>query len=234
MSGILIGVGVGPGDPELITVAGMKAIESADVIVVPSHGEGRFSIVLTVIAPYLTGKTMLAGLDCPMTTDEEKVIAAWKSNAEDVKGLLESGKKVVFPTLGDPMFYSTFVYLKESLQKSNFRVRSIPGVPAFLGAASLMRRPVGMKVESVHIIMGTSSEEEINRQLENTDNAVIMKVYDDFRKVRNALKRNHMLKNAVMVSSMGLPSEKIIYHLENLPDDYEPMYLTTILTSRDK
>lgn len=137
-----------------------------------------------------------------------------------------------FLTLGDPMLYSTYMYIFRALKRTEYTVETIPGIPAFLGIASYIGMPVTEWEENVLIIPATADPEKIDRALSAADNAVIMKVYKKFAFIQEELRKHHMIKNAVMVSRAGLPDEIIERDLDSLPSDYRPNYLSTIIAKR--
>ena len=152
--------------------------------------------------------------------------------ARIIEEKLDEGKNLVFLTLGDPMLYSTYMYIFRALKRTEYTVETIPGIPAFLGIASYIGMPVTEWEENVLIIPATADPEKIDRALSAADNAVIMKVYKKFAFIQEELRKHHMIKNAVMVSRAGLPDEIIERDLDSLPSDYRPNYLSTIIAKR--
>ena len=122
MTGKFIGIGVGPGDPELITLKAAKALQSADIICIPKSNADKPSLAVTMIKPILAERKVkpeMLELIFPMTKDDIRNQALWDKNANIIAQKAADGKTVVFITLGDPMFYSTFIYLYQSLQNQH-------------------------------------------------------------------------------------------------------------------
>jgi precorrin-2/cobalt-factor-2 C20-methyltransferase len=231
--GKLWGVGVGPGDPDLMTVKAVRCIKEADVVAVPAASVKKPSTALTAALPYIEDKEKIHRLLFPMTRDPAILEQAWDEAGKQVSAWLKEGKQVAFLTLGDPMFYSTFVYLCEHVPEDS-SWEAVPGIPAFLASASRLGRPAAMKEESLVVLTGTMPAGTINEFLHMADEAVIMKVYKNWRQIRLCLLENDLLEQAVMVCRAGLPDEKVIRDLTALPDDFVPDYLSTVLTGRNE
>ena len=127
--GILYGVGVGPGDPELLTLKAQRILREADVIAVPDKGTGE-KTALAIIGPLTEGKPLLY-CAAPMTRDPARLEAAYEENAHQIAALLNEGKTVAFITLGDPSIYSTYLYTHRRVQAMGCEAKLIPGVPSF-------------------------------------------------------------------------------------------------------
>ena len=153
------------------------------------------------------------------------------SNKDEIISLLNEGLNVAFLTLGDPMFYSTYIYIFKLLQTEDVRIETIPGVPAFLAIASQIGKPVAFGNEILSIIPATADLNAIDSALDNSNTAVLMKVYKNFDEIVDNLERHDMARQAVLVSRCGLSDEKIISDItqhrhENLN------YLSTIITRK--
>lgn len=234
MKGKLFGIGVGPGDSKLLTVKAVEAIQQADVILTPKTEKKDNSVAYQIASPYISEKTEILPIVFQMVTDMTVVTEQWVENRKMIAEKLDEGKNVVFLTLGDPMLYSTYMYVFKALENTGYEIETIPGIPAFLGIASYMGMPVTEWEENVLIMPATAGEEKLDQALSASDNAVIMKVYKRFEMVQKLLRKHHMIKNAVLVSRAGLPDEVIERDLDSLPADYDPNYLSTIIAKRDK
>jgi len=176
MSGVLYGVGVGPGDPELLTLKAVKAIEKADVIIAPKTEKKEDSVALAIAKPYLKKDVKVIKLVFPMVFDQNELTDAWISNKDIILELLQAGKTVAFLTLGDPMFYSTFIYVYKLLEKSGHSIEIIPGITAFCAIGSKLGYPLAEGEEVLSIIPATASEEKIEQAMANADNVVLRKL----------------------------------------------------------
>jgi precorrin-2/cobalt-factor-2 C20-methyltransferase len=231
MSGILYGVGVGPGDPELMTLKAIKTIEKADVIIAPKTEKKEDSVALTIAKPYLKNDVQVLKLVFPMVFDQEELTDAWVSNQHTILELLAAGKKVVFLTLGDPMFYSTFIYIFKLLEGCGYPVETIPGITAFCAIGSKLGYPLAEGNDVLSIIPATAPEEKISQALANADNVVLMKVYKNLDDVVTSLEKHDMLDNAMMISRCGLADEAITRNLA-LHAGKQQNYLSTIVSHR--
>lgn len=233
--GKLFGIGVGPGDPELLTVKAVKAIQNADLIITPKTEKKEGSVAFNIAKSYIPDSVEIFPMVFQMNRDMDAVKKQWDINRKLIQEKLDEGKNLVFLTLGDPMLYSTYMYIFHEFEDSpDYEVETIPGIPAFLGIASYVGLPVTEWEENVLIIPATADHEKFDTALSASDNAVIMKVYKDFAFVQAELRKHHMLQRSIMVSRAGLPDEVLIKDIGALPADYKPNYLSTIIAKRDK
>ena len=233
MSGIFYGVGVGPGDPELLTVKAINVIRRADVIIAPKTEKKEDSTALTIAEPFLNENVKIVKLVFPMVFNTETLSDAWENNKNVILELLAAGKKVVFLTLGDPMFYSTYIYVFRLLEKCGYPIETIPGVPAFCAIASKLGYPVVEGDDVLSIIPATIAEEKLDQALELADNVVVMKVYKNSGQVKERLQRHGLADNAVMISRCGLDDEQVVHNLAEIGDQ-KLNYLSTILARRNR
>ena len=232
MSGIFYGIGVGPGDPELLTVKAIKAIEQVDVLIAPKTEKKDGSVALTVAKPYLKKDVEIVYQVFPMVKGfAENSTDAWESNKQEILELLRAGKNVAFLTIGDPMFYSTYIYVFRLLENEGVDIQTIPGIPAFAAIGSQLGYPIVEGDDVLSIIPATASPEKVEKAMQAADNVVLMKVYKNFEEVADMLDKNEMAEQAVLVSRAGLDDEKIIYDV--LAHKKEKLnYLSTILTRK--
>lgn len=233
MTGTFYGIGVGPGDPDLLTMKAIKAIEKADVLIAPKTEKKDGSVALSIAKPYLKKDIEIVYQVFPMVVNFETT-DAWQKNKEEILALLEAGKNVVFLTLGDPMFYSTYIYVYRLLAKEkDVNIETIPGIPAFCAIGSKLGYPLVEGNDIISVIPATADKEAVNKALSISNNVVMMKVYKNYPEMVDALADNGMVKNAVLVSRCGLPDEEVITDLEAHKDE-KLNYLSTILTRRNK
>lgn len=233
MAGIFYGVGVGPGDPELLTVKAVKVIREADVIIAPQTEKKDDSTALTIATPFLKNDVRIVKMIFPMVFNREALSAAWESNRQVILELLAAEKKVVFLTLGDPMFYSTYIYIFQLLENCGYPMETIPGVPAFCAIGSRLGYPLAEGNDILSVIPATIPEEKMDRALAMADNIVLMKVYKNCQQVVENLKRHGLAEHAVMISRCGLDDEQVVRDIKDIGD--QPInYLSTILARRNK
>lgn len=232
--GKLYGIGVGPGDSKLLTVKAVEAIQSCDMIITPKTEKKDGSVAWNIAKPYIREETELLPMVFQMNLDMEAVARQWEENRRIVCEKLDEGKNLVFLTLGDPMLYSTYMYIFRALEGTEYEAENIPGIPAFVGIANAIGMPLAEWEETVVVLPATASEEKIDRVLAVADNAVIMKVYKNWAYIQEMLRKHHLIENAVMVTRAGLPDECVQKDLDALPADYRPNYLSTILAKRNR
>ncbi|BAL83412.1 putative precorrin-2 C(20)-methyltransferase [Selenomonas ruminantium subsp. lactilytica TAM6421] len=233
MSGIFYGIGVGPGDPELLTVKAIKAIEQVDVLIAPKTEKKDGSVALSVAKPYLKKDVEIVYQVFPMVKGfAENSTDAWEANKQEILELLNAGKNVAFLTIGDPMFYSTYIYVFRLLENAGVEIKTIPGIPAFAAIGSQLGYPIVEGDDVLSIIPATASPEKVEKAMQAADNVVLMKVYKNFEEVADMLDQNEMAEQAVLVSRAGLDDEKIIYDVVAHKKD-KLNYLSTILTRKN-
>ena len=180
VEGKIVGIGVGPGDPELITIKGARILAEADVICVPKAHADTPSVALGMIKHILKQRRILPDvlhLVFPMTKDEQELQKAWARNAEIVAMRAKKGETVAFITLGDPMFFSTFVCLCQSI-KTRFpevKLEIIPGVTSLTACAASCKLPLAEQDEAVAIIPYTLNLQKVGEIAKYVDNLVFMK-----------------------------------------------------------
>lgn len=232
MKGKLYGIGVGPGDPELMTVKAARLVSEADVIITPKTEKKDGSVALNIAKPYIKDHTEIVPVVFPMVLDDDTQKEGWEEARTIITKLLAEGKKVVFLTLGDPMFYSTYMYVYRLVENSGYEIETVPGVTAFCAIGSHLGYPIVEKEEVLAIVPATAPKEKIDKVLAVADDAVIMKVYRNFGEVQETLKKHDMADDAVMISRVGLDGEEIYRGLQDMPADTKLNYLSTILAKR--
>lgn len=151
------GIGVGPGDSELMTLKAVRLIEEADYIFIP-RSKGQ-STAKQIAAVYIKDKPVIE-LDFPMGEDNSE---RYKSAAELVDSTIADGETGVFLTLGDPMTYSTYIYLLNQLKQTEIELETVPGISSFTASASRLNLPLAIKGESIYIVDGTIDPEILKR-----------------------------------------------------------------------
>lgn len=232
MKGKLYGIGVGPGDSELMTVKAARLVGEADIIITPKTEKKDGSVALNIAKPYIQEHTEIVPVVFPMVLDENVMSEAWEQARDTIVSYLEQGKKVVFLTLGDPMFYSTYMYVYRLIEPTGYEIETVPGITAFTAIGAHLGYPIVEKEEVLAIVPATAPKEKIDAVMAVADDAVIMKVYKNFDEVQDVLKKHNMADDAVMISRVGLPDEQVFIGLENMPHDTKLNYLSTILAKR--
>ncbi len=205
MSARLIGVGTGPGDPELLTVKAVRAIEGADVIAYFAK-QGRGGNGKAIVEHLLKPGTALLPLYYPVTTELDKddplyqsrITDFYNASADAVASHLEAGRTVAVLSEGDPLFYGSYMHLHVRLSQ-RYQTEVIPGISAMSGCWSLAGIPIVQGDDVLSVLPGTMSEQELTRRLADTEAAVIMKVGRNLPKIRRALKAAGRLEDALYV-----------------------------------
>lgn len=205
MSGRLIGVGTGPGDPELLTVKAVRAIEGADVIAYFAK-QGRGGNGKAIVEHLLKPGIDLLPLYYPVTTELDKddplyqsrITDFYNASADAVALHLEAGRTVAVLSEGDPLFYGSYMHLHVRLSQ-RYPTEVIPGISAMSGCWSLAGMPIVQGDDVLSVLPGTMGEQELTRRLADTEAAVIMKVGRNLPKIRRALKAAGRLGDALYV-----------------------------------
>lgn len=229
--GTFYGIGVGSGDPELLTVKAINALKKIDVLIAPKTEKKSDSVALSIAEPYLKTSVKIIYQTFPMVKDFAEETEIFEANTAEILNELRKGKNVGFATIGDPMFYSTYIYIFKLLKPRGVNIVTIPGVPAFLAIAAQIGRPLAYGNDILTIIPATAELDAINNALDYSDVAVLMKVYKNFNSVVCSLGEHSALDEAILVSRAGLDDEKIITDLEEHRHD-ALNYLSTILTRK--
>ena len=226
--GKLYGVGVGPGDPELLTAKAIRILGECDVIAVPqSENGGRTA--LEIASCYIKDKPVRA-FDMPMTHDRAARNASHDAAADAICALLDEGKNVAFLTLGDPTVYSTGWYVHKRVVSRGYDAELIPGVPSFCAAAARLGRALCEDGEMLHIIPASHGKEREGLALPGSK--VLMKAGRGVLRVREELRESGQLENAALVERCGMEGERLVYDMDELR---EPSgYFSIILVKEER
>ncbi len=230
--GTLFGIGVGPGDPDLITLKAVKALAQVEVVFAAASTDNDHSIALSIVRPHLPNGVRVANLGFPMTHNRAALEPAWEKNAAIVAAAVEAGENAAFLTLGDPLTYSTFGYLLRALRRRSpdLPVVVVPGVTSYQAAAARTETVLSEAGESLLVISGVCNAERLRELLENADNAAILKAYRNLPVIRRTLDELALTENVTFVSCLGLEDEMIVEDVDAIPDD--PHYLSLLLVKK--
>ncbi|MBJ7330958.1 MAG: precorrin-3B C(17)-methyltransferase [Solirubrobacteraceae bacterium] len=217
LSGRLYGVGVGPGDPELVTVKAQRLISSADVIAYPT-ARNKQPIARGTVDPYLRGDQIELPMEYPVTvesTDHPEGYAGalrdyYDESAVEIAAHLDAGRDVVVLCGGDPFLYGSYMYLHERLS-DRYETEVVPGIPAFAAASAAAGRPLAQGNEVLSIIPGTLPPADLRARLHSADVAVVMKLGRTFERVVDALGEAGLADGSVYVERASHPDgEKVL------------------------
>ena len=227
--GTLYGVGVGPGDPELMTAKAIRLLRECDVVAAPRSTDGR-QTALDITAPYIEKDKPVRLFDMPMTHDKAARNASHDAAADAVCALLDEGKNVVFLTLGDPTVYSTYWYVHKRVAARGYRAELVPGVPSFCAAAAAMGRALCEDGEMLHIIPATHGRAEAGLALPGSK--VLMKTGKSVFAVRELLRQRGELANAALIERVGMEGQRLV---EDLDEIAQPSgYFSIILVKEER
>jgi precorrin-2/cobalt-factor-2 C20-methyltransferase len=234
LKGILYGIGVGPGDPELLTLKAVRTLGEVDVIFAAASTKNDYSTAYSIAKPHLKKDVRAIQLGFPMTKDKDKLDAAWKENAEVVAEVLNRGENAAFLTLGDPLTYSTYGYLQRTLLDiaPDTHLETVPGITSFHAAAAKIGLVLAESKESLLITSGVADPEKLERQLDVADNAVILKAYKNFEEIRETLERLRLDDKTVLVSRLGMEGESILMDIKDAPA--VPHYFSLALVKKNR
>ncbi len=232
-NGKLYGVGVGPGDPELVTLKGIRVINEADVIFTAASSKNSYSLAVEIARPHISSTATIRSLSFPMTKDKAITTSAWNANALEIADVLKTGKTAAFLTLGDPTTYSTFGYILKSLGRvmPEARIETVPGITSFHAAAARLNRTLVEAEESLLITSGAYGGDRLRRCTDSIQNIVFLKAYKNTKDINAALKDSGYYDNSVAISKCGREGEEIIRDLDEL-ETREPDYWTLILAGK--
>lgn len=216
--GILYGVGVGPGDPELLTCKAVRILQEVDVIAVPAKRKeesAAYKIAIQIL-PQLSEKRVLE-IDLPMTRDPEILRDSHRKGAGCLAAVLETGDNIAFITIGDPTVYSTYTYLHQRVCRMGYETHLVNGVTSFCAAAAGMNIPLAEGTENILIEPGSPG---LREELKKPGTHIIMKsgkrmqaVYEILRELSKSQKIE-----VRMGVNCGYPNEKYYEGIENLPE----------------
>jgi precorrin-2/cobalt-factor-2 C20-methyltransferase len=228
----LYGVGVGPGDPELLTLKAVNILRRVDLLLAASSSRNEYSIALDIARPHLHEDVPVVMLGFPMTRDRQDLESAWEANARIAAEELLKGRDVAFLTLGDPMVYSTFGYLARTVSRlyPEIPVRVVSGITSFQAAAAENRVPLVESGENLLILSGVNNAQVLSDSLTRADNTVILKSYRNFSAIKDVVERHGLAERSFFVSRIGLAGEIEKCPLADAPD--KPNYLSLVVVKK--
>ncbi len=236
-TGTLYGVGIGPGDPELITLKGARILSRCRRVFVPKARTAADSVALKIAGQHLRPDAEVTELVFPMTQDRARLSERWEESARRVAAALEAGEDACFLTLGDSLLYSTYIYLLRALKERvpDLNVVTVPGVTAFSAAAALTHFPIGERKEPVTIVPTARDLDAVERAIETGGTVILMKVGKRLGYILDLLERVDAIDRAVFIAKAGQQGERIETDLRKLRgENPEAGYLSIILIHANK
>ena len=211
----LYGVGVGPGDPELVTLKAIRIIREADYIFVPRPKKDSEGMAETIVAEHLTGKQVVY-LHLPMGADNSE---RYREIANEIDATLRDGESGAFITIGDPTVYSTFTYLMFAAQTLGIQTRIVPGIPSFAAASAALGEPLAIRDDSFYLADG-SVDDEILRRVQTV---CVLKPRKELSQTLDKLERHGF--DYAYLKRCSLPNEEIIRDRDRIAQDRDYMTL---------
>lgn len=210
-TGTFYGVGVGPGDPELLTLKAVRVLSSCDCLYVPTSKFSRESYVGEVAQHYAAPGCEVHEVAFSLATNAEERSQHWRETAIEIAARLRAGENVALLTIGDALLYSTYTYLLRTLREVDptVTVETVPGISAFSLAAALTGTPLGEGKQSLRVIPAVTDMQLIERAVEEGCGLVLMKIGARLQTVIERLERLNALERSVFVSRAGLPGQRV-------------------------
>ncbi len=234
-TGTLFGIGVGPGDPELMPIKAVRILSAIDMVFSAASTKNDYSLAVDIARPHLPKDSVIEKLDFPMSKDKALMEGAWQRHARRIARVLEKGRNAAFLTLGDPLTYSTYGYILRYLKSDwpHLTIRTVPGITSYQAAAAAVNRPLVEGEESLLIMSGVHGGERFQGMAEKPDNVVFLKAYRNVEGIRRALEASDMLTGSVAVAHCSRKSETIYTDLRMLAQQ-KPNYWTLIMAQKKR
>jgi precorrin-2/cobalt-factor-2 C20-methyltransferase len=233
MIGTLYGLGVGPGDPELLTVKAFRKLKESPVIAYPKKRKGSKSYAQRIIDVYITpGDKEMLGLVFPMTKDPDILEREWSKTVDLVWEKLKTGKDVAFVTEGDPLLYSTFIHMMNlvKVRYPEVKIQTVPGISSINGAASRLGIALAEGDDHVAIIPARDDYEAMKKAISENDCIIFIKVAKVMDLMLKILRELDLLEKASVVTKVT-SDEEIIWDIQEL-DRAELEYLTLMVVRK--
>ncbi|MCD6334310.1 MAG: precorrin-2 C(20)-methyltransferase [Candidatus Latescibacteria bacterium] len=238
MAGKLYVIGVGPGDPELLTLKAVRILEGVKVLCVPKAKEGSDSIALSVVKDVLSleHKEIMEArfpMKKPGNRENRRTLeAAWRNTVKTITSRLEAGADVAFLTIGDPTLYSTFFHLYDKLLEAHpdLNIEIIPGVSSITAAASRARISLGLADEKIAILPAPYAD-DLKEILEQFDSVVLMKVHKVIDRVMGLLEEMRLADHATYIAKVGMDDEVICRDIGKVGEE-EGHYLSMVIVRK--
>lgn len=233
MRGKFYGIGVGPGDKELITIKAVKTIEKCGLVVFPKSSGNKNSTAYEIAKQYINKDCELMELSFSMSKDIEE---RKKSRIEAVNKIaerLENGIDTAFLTLGDPTIFSTCMYALKGLKQIGFECELIPGVPSFCAVAARLLESLGEEESSFAVLSSSEDEKLMESVLNEFDSVVLMKASRNIVKIKEIIKNSGREMELRGISECGMPNEKIFKSMDEI-NQQSLSYFTTLLLKKGR
>jgi len=209
--GTFYGIGVGPGDPELLTLKAVRILTESRCIYLPTSRLSTQNYVSEVVRRYADAACEICPVTFSLASDSDRRREHWQQTASEIAGRLRTGQDVTFVTLGDALLYSTYIYLVRALRREfpAARIETVPGISSFNLAAALTHTPLGEGRQPLRVIPSTNDLGVVEAAVATGDCVVLMKIGSRLGAIIALLDRLEVLERSVFVSRAGLPDQFI-------------------------
>lgn len=224
-------VGVGPGDPELITIKGEKILKSVNAIVSPVAKVGETSVAFETVRQFIdSNRQAVLPFLFPMTTNLSILEPAWRAAADEIVKRIDNGEEIAFITIGDPLFYATSIYLIDMVvaNRPDINIEIIPGITSFCAAASIASFPLIERDGKFAVIAATAGIDAIEEALKNSDTVVILKVRPIFTQIVELIKRLDSISSILFAERVGSPQQLLLKDIKTI-ETHNPDYLSLMI-----
>ncbi len=235
LPGAFYGIGVGPGDPDLSPVKAVKILPTVDVIFAAASTKNAHSLAVDIARPHIPDTVTVRRLAFPMTRDRAKTQPAWETHAVTILETLRRGRSAAFLTLGDPLTYSTYGYIIESLKQKapELSIVTVPGITSFQAASAAVNTALVEGEESFAVVAGTADRERLRRLADCADNLVILKAYKNLPDILSILESTGRTSTSIAVCNIGMADETVVPDVTTLIDR-KPNYWTLIVSRKTR
>lgn len=228
---IVYAVGVGPGDPELLTRKAERILRSVDVILAPVSNPSEASVALGTIREFIDeSRQEIIVRQFPMTSDRAVLMPAWQGAADLIAAHAEAGRSVAFITIGDPLFYSTFIYLLRILREQwpQLPIEIVPGISSINAAAAEAALPLVEGDEKMVVIPATAGIDQIKTALATYETVVLLKVKSIYSEIVKLLRAAGREQTTIFVERVGSPRQKVLTDFDEITA-HSPDYLSLMI-----
>ncbi len=234
MLGTLYGIGVGPGDPDLLTLKAVKALNNVSHIFAAASSKNDYSLAQAIVQDHIPPGVSVDQLAFPMTFNSQSLESAWSANCEKVVEILQEGKNVAFLTLGDPLTFSTFIYLMRKVRKRlpEVAVTTIPGITSYQAAAACANQPLAEGEETITVLSAAKGGARLKDVIAVSDNVILMKTYKQFSQILSQIDEAGLKDSCCFISRCGLEGQVVERDFERMTAMDQPHYLSLMIIKK--
>lgn len=231
--GTLYGIGVGPGDPDLLTLKAVNVLKAVDIVFTAASTKNDYSLAVNIAREHIPAATEIHALAFPMTKNRAETRRAWEANAKTIAETTAAGRQAAFLTLGDPLTFSTFGYVLKYIRRlyPELPVVTVPGITSYQASAAALNMPLVEGEQSLLVVSGAYGGDRLAQQIQQPDTVVFMKAYRNVPGICTALENTGMLANSAGVVRCSQPEQEIVDDVKSL-ESRAPNYWTLIIARK--